>query len=369
MGQEIDSDNDATMLASNAFHGILSQIQSSNLNFQLQISPFAALISLKKALGKDKSGTYLRPPIPVLHNDNFENILARNSELEKNILDLQKNYEKVAINCTKAYESLQNTEAENELLKKAINDKDIMLENIKSDSLLIQNKLEKAENELVNLFAEAEEKESKLTNNIYALEADIKEYRETSLKYESDISEARENKKSLEVKIQSQEVIICSLNDKIETKEVELKANIEEKRKLEKKVTDLLDVLYGCPECGLNDCECKEDDYSIGDEKSIENSDMELSMILPPTVTPETLSASLPPPPSCGSLPWTPPPTPPCTNCGGLNFGPSPSSVCFPCLPPLLSTSEPCPESPSRTPPGTPPPPLPRSKGKHDQQT
>ena len=311
---------------------------------------------------KDKSGTYLRPPTPVLHNDNFENILARNRELEKNILDLQKNYEK-------AYESLQNTEAENELLKKAINDKDIMLENIKSDSLLIQNKLEKAKNELVNIFAESEEKESKLTNNIYALEADIKEYRETSLKYESDISEARKNKKSLEVKIQSQEVIICSLNDKIETKEVELKANIEEKRKLEKKVTDLLDVLYGCPECGMNDCECKEDNYSIGDEKSIENSDMELSMILPPTVTPETLSASLPPPPSCGSLPWTPPPTPPCTNCGGLNFGPSPSSVCFPCLPPLLSTSEPCPESLSRTPPGTPPPSLPRSKGKHDQQT
>ena len=107
MGQEIDSDNDATMLASNAFHGILSQIQSSNLNFHLQISPFAALISLKKTLVKDKSGTYLRPPTPVLRNEAFENILARNRELEKNILDLKKNYEKAANDGTKAYESLR----------------------------------------------------------------------------------------------------------------------------------------------------------------------------------------------------------------------------------------------------------------------
>ena len=126
MEQETNSDIDTTMLASKAFYDILSRIQSSNLNFQLQISPFAALISLKKTLVKDKSGTYLLPPstMPIVRDDDFENLVARNLKLEKDILDLKKNYEK-------AYESLQNSEAENELLKKAINDKDVMLENIK----------------------------------------------------------------------------------------------------------------------------------------------------------------------------------------------------------------------------------------------
>ena len=60
--QEKNSDNDITMLASKSFHDILSRIQSSNLNFQLQILPFAAMISLKKTLLKDKSGTYHLPP-------------------------------------------------------------------------------------------------------------------------------------------------------------------------------------------------------------------------------------------------------------------------------------------------------------------
>ena len=226
MEQETNSDIDTTMLASKAFYDILSRIQSSNLNFQLQISPFAALISLKKTLVKDKSGTYLLPPstMPIVRDDDFENLVARNLKLEKDILDLKKNYEK-------AYESLQNSEAENEVLKKAIIDKDIVLEKTKSDSLLLQNKLEKAENVMVNDFAECKERESKLTNYIYTLEARIKEDQETFLKHKSDTTEARKNKKSLEVKIQSQEKIICSLYDKIETKDDELKASIEEKKK------------------------------------------------------------------------------------------------------------------------------------------
>jgi len=45
-----------TMLASRAFDKILQEIQSSNLNFQLQMSPFSAQISIKKSLVKDRRG-------------------------------------------------------------------------------------------------------------------------------------------------------------------------------------------------------------------------------------------------------------------------------------------------------------------------
>ena len=184
------------------------------------------------------------------------------------------------------------------------------------------------------------------TNNIFTIESRIKEDHDNFLKYKSDTTEARKTKKSLERQIQSQEKITYSLNEKLETKEDELRSNIDEKEKLEKKVTDLLDVLYGCPECGLNSCKCRElaeEDYSgRGGDNSVKTSEIELNMIFPPTLTPESLSEPLPPPPSCESIPWTPPLTPPCINCGGLNYGPSPSSVCFPCLPTILSTSEPC---------------------------
>ena len=45
------------MVASRTFDSILNQIQISNLNFHLQVSPFSANISLKRSPVKDKSGS------------------------------------------------------------------------------------------------------------------------------------------------------------------------------------------------------------------------------------------------------------------------------------------------------------------------
>jgi hypothetical protein len=56
MCQIKDSDLNPTMVASQTFDSIIKQILTSNLNFQLQVSPFSANISLKKTPIKDKSG-------------------------------------------------------------------------------------------------------------------------------------------------------------------------------------------------------------------------------------------------------------------------------------------------------------------------
>ena len=50
MQEFINSDLNLTMLATQAFDDILDQIRSSSLNFHVQISPFSAVISLKKSL-------------------------------------------------------------------------------------------------------------------------------------------------------------------------------------------------------------------------------------------------------------------------------------------------------------------------------
>ena len=44
-------------MAASTFDLILSNIQKSNLNFCIQVSPFSATISLKKSFAKDKSGS------------------------------------------------------------------------------------------------------------------------------------------------------------------------------------------------------------------------------------------------------------------------------------------------------------------------
>ena len=57
------------MIAENTFDYILSQVQNSSLNFQLQLSPFSAYISLKKSLVKDKLG---KPLLPRLNSQELE---------------------------------------------------------------------------------------------------------------------------------------------------------------------------------------------------------------------------------------------------------------------------------------------------------
>ena len=79
-------ENCAAMLTTNAFDNIINEIRSSNLNFQLQISPFSAQISLKRSLIKDKSGILITTPrstnsptmkIPTSENLQLEEKLSR----------------------------------------------------------------------------------------------------------------------------------------------------------------------------------------------------------------------------------------------------------------------------------------------------
>ena len=80
----IDSDRNSTMIAENTFPNIIQQDQSSNLNFQLQLSPFSAMISLKKTPVKDKSGLLKNFAPKTVYSAADQNevasLLARNSE-------------------------------------------------------------------------------------------------------------------------------------------------------------------------------------------------------------------------------------------------------------------------------------------------
>ena len=63
MEQNRFSDLDPTMVAKRTFENIIEHIQTSNLNFQLNLSPFSASISLRKSLIRDKLGNILFPAI------------------------------------------------------------------------------------------------------------------------------------------------------------------------------------------------------------------------------------------------------------------------------------------------------------------
>ena len=63
-----------TMLAKQSFDHILEQVQNSCLNFQIQVSPFSAVVSIKKSLIKNKSGKFHVPTVPRASSEEIKEI-------------------------------------------------------------------------------------------------------------------------------------------------------------------------------------------------------------------------------------------------------------------------------------------------------
>ena len=160
-------------------------------------------------------------------------------------------------------------------------------------------------------------------------------------KLEIEINTIEEKTKSA---IEDLKIENIKLKEDIVEKDEEVKKSINENAILEEKMKSLLDILYGCHEFGLCDCDC----HNSVDEETGSSLPPQSS---PPDTPSQTPSQHYPQ----SSSQWTPPPTPPCASCGGINFGPCPDSVCFVCIPTIQSKPEHEATSPSRTPPGTPP--------------
>ena len=116
MDQFTDSDLTPTMAAANTFNNILQQIQSSNLNFQLQISPFSAYISLKKTPAKDKLGVPLSSQLNssrcAYSASDIAAMVAKNLKLEKEIFSLQQDYSNAVDDCDNTRQKLNTLESQ-----------------------------------------------------------------------------------------------------------------------------------------------------------------------------------------------------------------------------------------------------------------
>ena len=54
------------MAVNSTYSSILNEIQLSNLNYSIQMTPFGAYITLKKSVQKDLNGTPASPSLPLL---------------------------------------------------------------------------------------------------------------------------------------------------------------------------------------------------------------------------------------------------------------------------------------------------------------
>ena len=94
------------------------------------MSPFSAVVSLKKSFVKNKSGTTLFPQtLPNAPSANTEYLVNKNQQLEKDILKLRNEYEQVVENS----EKVENSVVENENLKIIISEQKTQLHTFKNN--------------------------------------------------------------------------------------------------------------------------------------------------------------------------------------------------------------------------------------------
>ena len=93
-----------TMAINTTFDSILQEIQYSNLNFSIQVTPFAAYITLKKSVQKNLNGDVASPSLPI-------HVLLRRAHQE--ILQLQNENNQLKTNAAILEKKCETTELEN----------------------------------------------------------------------------------------------------------------------------------------------------------------------------------------------------------------------------------------------------------------
>ena len=133
------------------FSSILNKIQLSNLNFTVQITPFAAYITLKKSVIKDQHGAKALPAPPVL-------FLLQ--QAQQTIHDLRELNNRLEIKSDAAENTIKNLVSENAVLVEAIYVSDSALAASKAANDTLNVKLRAAEENILNVNSSKDRSEA-----------------------------------------------------------------------------------------------------------------------------------------------------------------------------------------------------------------
>ena len=204
-----------TMLAKQSFDHILEQVQNSCLNFQMQVSPFSAVVSIKKSFIKNKSGKFQVPPLPRASSEVIKELQEKNKNLENDVMNLAKRYKDSVKDCEHAYEVIKSLEQKQQKSK----NKDGMVkneneENVKEEINNLKHTLHVRDLEIANLKVEnkaAKEASQSLNKTLGEMRTKFKDEKKALLKehrieiksWKKDLGQANSNLIKLEKKLES----------------------------------------------------------------------------------------------------------------------------------------------------------------------
>lgn len=299
----------STMLASKTFTDIIEQVQNSSLNFQLQLSPFSAVISIKKSFVKDKLGNVLLPSqmSRQVSSENTAALLRKNDQLENDLADLTKKYEHVLSECENAHELLKSFEKHQQEAK-------MKVEEVISEKLLTS--------EIEKLKSEIEDR----NQDIFYLKKSNKAAKEVSEKLNRVVHENRvrfENEKAQRSKEHKAEVKgwkreLGRVNSKVVKLEKSLKVLVDTNEvpvtvPLKSKLINS-DIPNFNPPCYDDADEILDDDKAGSDDSRFPSALDNPAPVQPCSIPPSSSHSQPFPLPQAGPFsPRTPPSSPTCT--------------------------------------------------------
>merc|ERR1712179_739489 len=228
MDESTISECNLTMLATQSFNHILDQIQTSCLNFQIQISPFSAIISLKKSIIRDQSGKpLLSKKLSNISSEDIDTLVMKNRELERKLEEFQ-NFKQVACIKVEANSSEQNKIKELEdvlsLARDILKDRGDKILELQVALKAAKEASCKTNNILVQNRAKFEKEKTVL----------LKEHRAEVKAWKKDLGEERKEKIKLEKELKK--VLCANKSGKMDEKK---QTNKTGNQKVESKVSTL----------------------------------------------------------------------------------------------------------------------------------
>ena len=192
--EKMNQFTDLKMAIDATFSSILSEIQLSNLNFTLQITPFAAYITLKKSVLTDQNGIKAVPAPPVI-------FLLQ--QAYQTIAELQEENNRLKINCDTAEKINQKLMHENAILVEAIDESNNKVAASNATTETLQSELEAAEEKILEISSMKSSFEVSL--------------KDTKKSHKQEIAHANSTIKSMEKSKKDQEKVIYNLKRNLES--------------------------------------------------------------------------------------------------------------------------------------------------------
>jgi myosin heavy subunit len=177
------------MDATNIFENLLQQIQSSHLNFKLELSPFSANISLKKSFIRNKSGTPLLQTFSEFcsrkENTNVGVSVSENHETKIKLLEDQ--VRQLEVENATLIGNYDEEILESEALTNKLNDALERLDNLQNNFSKLESKHIKTCSELKSLKGEHDGLKQELTRSKIVIKTQEKETSESNKEHQKTV--------------------------------------------------------------------------------------------------------------------------------------------------------------------------------------